>query len=68
MTKQNNNTKVAISRRNQVTYEQRETLFGLVKWHKKISAVKIADDLIIVTDENIDKIYLNGKELIPKND
>ena len=62
-----NNTQVGVSRTQMVTRKEKSILFGLIKWWVVVKAQKISDDLIIETDLNIDKIYLNGKELTAHN-
>lgn len=61
-----NRTIVEGNAKYKVVYETK-CLFGIIKWFKRISTDKIGVDLIIITEENFDKIYLNGREITPIN-
>lgn len=57
--------KIEMTSRNKVTYIERSTLFGLVKWWEKARSDRIGNDLIIETDPafKIGEIYLNGEKI-----
>lgn len=49
-----------------VKYVKERRFFGLITWWRKVSAEKISNDLVILTDDKFDNIFLNGKELVIK--
>lgn len=56
------NTQVALSENQKAVYEKK-TWF-IFSWYKKIRADSIGTDLHIMLDQKIDRIYLNGEELV----
>ena len=45
------------------TYKERSALFGVFKWFEKVGKEQLGVDLVITTQQQIRKVYLNGKEL-----
>lgn len=60
--KTSDNTYVDMSQLQEVRY-RRKTLWGLFSWWVEVSSKKARNDLYIITNESIDKIYLNGELL-----
>ena len=64
MATQNIQPIVGISQNQRVVYERKTWL--IFSWEVKVSAEKMANDIVICCDQEIDRVYLNGKELIYK--
>lgn len=59
-------TQAELSARDKVTFVERTTLFGLLRWWEKVSTERIGHDLVIESQCEIENIYLNGKLIKPK--
>jgi hypothetical protein len=57
-------TKIVGENRLRVVY-QRKSWF-IFSWWVEVKATSIAKDLQIITAENFEHIYLNGKDITPK--
>jgi hypothetical protein len=61
MTAIENKTIVEVVERRLVKYEKKSFLF--FEWNVRVSTEKLGRDIYIQTNDQIDKVYLNGKEL-----
>lgn len=57
----NQRTHIELSERQRVTYERRTALWGLIEWYVKVKADTIGKDIFILTDVEVDNVYLNGE-------
>ena len=47
-------------------WEEKSTLFGLLRWKRLVKATTIGEDLFIYIDRIPEKVLLNGIEYLPK--
>ncbi len=60
-------TEVSPTRKVEIQYKREPTLFGLISWEVIAKTTTLAKELRIYTEsKDIDKIILNGEELVPK--
>ena len=45
---------------NEVTYEKKERLFGLIKWWVVVRCNTVQRDLVITSTEEFTSVYFNG--------
>lgn len=55
---ENQNEKVFVRRESVVTYIQKNALFGLIRWYKKLNAESLRDDIFIILDSPVRKIVV----------
>lgn len=67
MTKQEGKTKVEPVSVQRVEYEQREALFGIIKWYEKLKTTEIAKELHIMTEKTPRHVFINGQRFIADN-
>ena len=56
-------TSINCGERFEVVYEHKTALFGLIGWREKVRETSLGNDLVIQTDKNIERIFIDGKKI-----
>ncbi len=63
VTAQNHITRISAEEKVREVWREKKGLFGLLTWHELIRADRVGKALVILTTDEPEEIYLNGRLL-----